>query len=289
MTVDDFVTALGLPSSCRVDQRVPKKLLIESGAPMAADKRLINDRIEEIQWLAALKPNTIGVPVWRDDVREYLEIAVLCITLRGEPMTAANLARLAELVHRAVPYPVLLLLDAPQGLSVSLAHKRWAQNEAGKMVLDGEVMTTALDVNASEAPVAVSADPTATAQPIRAAFLYAIALRHQPQANLMGVYQGWMACLLALQVARYTGMFKHEIGLQPLLNKREQLQTIERLAADATSLRSQAAKARQLAQQVELNLALQRVQARMQQVKAELSSALPHPRKPAHCDKLPGG
>lgn len=270
MTVDDFVTALGLPASCRVDQRVPKKMLIESGAPTAADNRLINDRIEEIQWLAALKHNTIGVPAYSDDVREYLEIAVLCITLRGEPMTAAHLARLAELVHRAVPYPVLLLLDAPQGLSVSLAHKRWAQNEAGKVVLDGDVITTALDLDVSEAPVAESSDPVTTAQSIHVAFMQAVVLRHQPQANLMDLYLGWMACLLALQVARYTGTFKHEIDLQPILNKREKLQTIERLAADVTSLRSQAAKARQLAQQVELNLALQRVQAKLTQARSQL-------------------
>ena len=81
MTVQDLITALDLPGSCRVDQRVPKKLLVENGAPTAGDKRQINDGIEEIQWLAALKPNTIGVPEYRDDVREYLEIAVLSLSL----------------------------------------------------------------------------------------------------------------------------------------------------------------------------------------------------------------
>ena len=54
------------PSTClpdaRVDQRVPKKLLLEHGAPTAADKRQINDGIEELLWVAALKPTTIGVP-----------------------------------------------------------------------------------------------------------------------------------------------------------------------------------------------------------------------------------
>jgi hypothetical protein len=58
-----------------VNQRVPKKLLLENGAPTAADKRLINEGIEELLWLAALKPTTIGVPEYRDEVREYLEIA----------------------------------------------------------------------------------------------------------------------------------------------------------------------------------------------------------------------
>ena len=52
-----------------MNQRVPKKLLVENGAPTAADKRRINDGIEDIHWLAALKPATIGVPEFRDKVR----------------------------------------------------------------------------------------------------------------------------------------------------------------------------------------------------------------------------
>jgi hypothetical protein len=111
-----LIGALALPASCRVDQRVPKKMLVENGAPTSADKRLINDSIEEIQWLAALKPNTVGVIEYRDDEREYLEVAVLCVTARHAPLgdgasatkKPVNITRLAELVHRAVPYPVLL-------------------------------------------------------------------------------------------------------------------------------------------------------------------------------------
>ena len=153
--IQTLIGALGLPASCRVDQRVPKKMLVENGAPTSADKRLINDAVEEIQWLAALKPNTVGVAEYRDDEREYLEVAVLCVTARHAPQgdggnatrsskpKPPNITRPAELVHRAVPYPVLLLA-APQGLFLSLAHKRWAQNEAGKVVLDGEPATVDL-------------------------------------------------------------------------------------------------------------------------------------------------
>ena len=143
MTPQDIVLALGLPDSCRVDQRVPKKLLVENGAPTAADKRQINDDIEEIQWVAALKPNTIGVAEYRDDVREYVEIAILTVTLRATDDKPAKVARIKELVHRAVPYPVLLLLHSGQRVMLSLAHKRWAQNEAGKVVLEGDVVSVA--------------------------------------------------------------------------------------------------------------------------------------------------
>ena len=78
----EIVAALDLPAGSRVDQRVPKKLLLENGARTASDKRIIGDGIEELLWLAALKPTTIGVPDYRDELREYLEIAVLRLTLR---------------------------------------------------------------------------------------------------------------------------------------------------------------------------------------------------------------
>ena len=247
MRVHEFVAVLDLPSGSRVDQRVPKKMLVENGAPTAADKRLLNDAIEEFQWLAALKPNTIGVPEFRDEVKEYLEIAVLYVALRGvvddQARKPANVVRLRELVHRAVPYPVVLMLDAPQGLSVSMAHKRWAQNEAGKVVLDGDVVSVTL------------ADDLDTSHP----FCRAVALRSQPQTSLMALYQGWMECLQALQAARHTGAFKVADTPESARTRRLALQQCERLRAEAERLRTQAAKEKQLPRQVELNLALKGV------------------------------
>ena len=136
MSGDALLAALDLPTSSRVDQRVPKKLLLEHGAPTAADKRFINEGVEAVLWLAALKPTTIGVPEYRDDVREYLEIAVLRLTLRA----AAKATRLVELVHRAVPYPLLLLTEQGERPGLSAAHKRWSQGEASKTVLEGDVV-----------------------------------------------------------------------------------------------------------------------------------------------------
>ena len=77
MNRSDVVSALNLPDSARVDQRVPKKLLLENGAPTASDKRLITDAIEDIQWLAALKPNTIGVPGGKLDLAMQLILTPL--------------------------------------------------------------------------------------------------------------------------------------------------------------------------------------------------------------------
>ena len=174
MTSDEMLAALDLPASSRVDQRVPKKLLLEHGAPTAADKRLINEGVEAVLWLAALKSTTIGVPEYRDDVREYLEIAVLRLTLRA----VAKATRLVELVHRAVPYPLLLLTEQDEGPGLSAAHKRWSQGEAGKTVLEGDVVAAEWDV-----------EHDGESWP---AFRNALALGKQPRTTLHALYQGWI-------------------------------------------------------------------------------------------------
>ena len=53
-----IIAALVFLPEARVDQRVPKKLLWSTAQPTAADKRQINDGIEEMFWVAALKPST---------------------------------------------------------------------------------------------------------------------------------------------------------------------------------------------------------------------------------------
>lgn len=262
MTPELLISALALPASCRVDQRVPKKLLVENGAPTPPDKRFINDCVEEVQWLAALKPNTVGVTEYRDDEREYLEVAVMCVTARPAPQkggTAAtskpvNTTRLAELVHRAVPYPVLLLLVAPQGLFLSLAHKRWAQNEAGKVVLDGEPATVDL------------APELSTEHP----FVQALALTRQPQTSLLALYQGWMDCLTALQAAKVTGTFTTTSTPAQAAARREALRACQRLEMESTRLLALAAKEKQMAKQVDLNLALKRIRAELTSAREQL-------------------
>ena len=241
---------------------MPKKLLVENGAPTPADKRLINDCVDEVQWLAALKPNTVGVAEYRDDEREYLEVAVLCVTARPAPQADGagavarhvNTTRLAELVHRAVPYPVLLLLAAPQGLFLSLAHKRWAQNEAGKVVLDGEPATVDLALD-------LSADHP---------FVRALALVRQPQASLLALYQGWADCLTAWQAAEVTGRFTTTTTPAQAAARREALRTCQRLELESTRLRALAAKEKQMAKQVDLNLALKRISAELASAREQL-------------------
>lgn len=241
MNGDALLSALDLPASSRVDRRAPKKLLLEHGAPTTADKRIISDGIEELHWLAALKPTTIGVPEYRDEVREYLEIAVLRLTLRA----AARATRFVELVHRAVPYPLLLLTEQGERHELSAAHKRWSQGAAGETVLEGAVVAAEWD-----------GECDGECWP---AFREALALGKQPRTTLHALYQGWIDTLLALRAARVTGAFAIATNAEYAAARRTALQECARLDAQITRLRASAAKEKQMARRVELNLDLKRL------------------------------
>ena len=252
MNCDSLIEALDLPASSRVDQRVPKKLLLDNGAPTAADKRLINDGIEALIWMAALKPTTIGVPEYRDDVREYLEISVLRLTLRN----AAKTTRLVELVHRAVPYPLLLLTEQSERGGLSAVHKRCSHGETGKTVLEGDVVSVDWDAAHDGARW-----PT---------FRDALALGKQPRSTLHALYQGWIDTLLALQAARVTGAFAVADHAEHATSRRDALQEIVRLDAEVARLRATAAKEKQISRRVDLNLELKRVEAAQAVARAKL-------------------
>lgn len=249
MNINQIIEFLALPPEARVDQRVPKRLLVENGAPTAADKRQINEGIEELLWLAALKPTTIGVPEYRDDVREYLEIAVLSLTLRPD----AKAGRLVELIHRAIPYPLLLVAGQSDHLTLSLAHKRWSQGEAGKTVLDDVVTLCDLVQNVTTS-----------------AFLDSLSLTVQPRSHLLDLYQGWINCLEAFQAARITGRFAPSSSSESAAARREALMEYDHLVRQIAALRAQAERESQINRRVELNLEIKRLTAGIAEARAQL-------------------
>jgi len=240
-----IVDALGLPPGARVDARVPKKLLVEQGAPTSADKRAIQDGIDELQWFAACKPTTIGVPSFADDTREYLEIAVIGCAFRPGTKTA----RLIELIHRAIPYPILLITAEESTLAISAAHKRRSQNVAARTVIEHVVAAPGLRLD--------------TADAIETAFLQSLALMEQPRTDLHALYGGWQARIEALSAARLTGTFASTDDAEAIDRRRAALDAHDRLVKEIGILRGKAKREKQLNRRVDLNMAIQRLEAEL--------------------------
>ncbi len=239
MNAAAVVEALGLPTTALVDLRVPKTMLVENGAFTPSDKRQVHENIEELRWVAALKPTTVGIPAFSDAARDYAEVAVLTLLLRGD----AKRSRLGEIVHRAIPYPVFLIVEHGPDLAASLAHKRRSEGKAEAVVLDGKI------VDASLSPTTANVEQC----------LRVLPLTHQPRASLHALYQAWIDVLLAFHAAQRTGAFSPAASPAQAADRAAALEECSRLEAAIATLRTAASREKQVPRQVHLNLELRRL------------------------------
>ncbi|MEV5745680.1 DUF4391 domain-containing protein [Microbispora rosea] len=251
MRAADLIAALGLPADTTIGKRVPKSELVEHGRFTAADKRQINAGVEELRWEASLKPNTVGIAAYRDDQHEYLEIPVLAAVLRE----GARSPRLSVLLHRAVPYPVVLIAEQGEAVTLSLAGKRRSLNETDAFVVEGE--PTEVILNGGFGP------------DLLRPFLDAIALSRQPRYTLRELYLGWIETVEALHAARITGTFSLAATQEQAAVRRSALSDCARLETELARLRAQAGKEKQMQRQIDLNNKIGRL-------KAEYAAARDH-------------
>ncbi|UWE07564.1 DUF4391 domain-containing protein [Actinacidiphila bryophytorum] len=142
----DGVTLLGLPQAARQLHRITKKMLtaqFEEQAP--ADARLLSRALASAQLVGILRPETIQVPAHQDSERDVVEIPILEVVL-AEETTAANRALAAELVHRSMDKPVVVLVHLPGGattLSLALSHVSRTDPTKSTSVVDAHLMVPA--------------------------------------------------------------------------------------------------------------------------------------------------
>lgn len=251
MTADDIITSLSLPASVLTRNRINRQSIIDNTAPSTSDKRLINDGIEELVLRAMLQPGRVGIPAYKAEEREYLEIAVLALAVR--PGFKAQ--RIAELIHRAIPYPVLLLATQEGRMTLSVAHIRWSQGETGRTVLDGPLYLAAIGEVMPENDLA---------------FVASLAPAAIGARDMFALYSAWLERFEAHRAARITARYTLAGDANAAARRRAALADYERLTQALRELNVRAARETQINRRVELNLEIRRLEGQLATTAREL-------------------
>ena len=242
-----------IPESCRVGKRVYKKLFHENTNLNATDKKALSDDVDTILWQYSFKPTTIPIQPYEDDQREYHEVALLQVNLKQ----TGRVNRLAEIVHRAIPYPLLVVFASDTACSISLAYKRFSQAEKEAIVAEGFQTTGWLDL----------ADPT---EP-QVAFLESLNTTTWPHTHFFAFYKAAMDRVITLACAEHSGYYSLNIpGGIVSENRVIRLKQIEKLQQEKTELHGKLKKEKNLGTQVQLNTQIKQITDRIKAVKAEL-------------------
>ncbi|MHB8128963.1 MAG: DUF4391 domain-containing protein [Mobilitalea sp.] len=128
---------LNIPTSCNVGNTIYKKLFYENSDLSSADKALFTDNIIKITWIYCLKPETINIRTYKDDIREYPEVEVIEIEVEKD----TKLRRIAEIIMKTIPYPMLLFFKSEDKKQIYVAHQRVNQNDKSKNIIEEFICT----------------------------------------------------------------------------------------------------------------------------------------------------
>ena len=128
---------LNIPDSCFIGSTIYKKLFYENANLSSSDKYLFSDIIDKIVWLYCLKPETINVQAYMDEVREYPEIEVIEVIVNKD----YGLNRIAEIIMRTIPYPMLLIFKLEDKIRFYMAQQRTNQRDSSKNTIEELIST----------------------------------------------------------------------------------------------------------------------------------------------------
>ena len=248
--INAFYGRLGFPETSLLDKRIYKRMVLDHGELTATDKKTLSEDVTKLTWKYALKANTVQVLPYEDAEREYLEVAIVEAGLSSR----RRAPRIAEMVQRAIPYPVLLVMVEGTGICVSVAHKRFSLAEKGSIVAEDFLLS----------PWSGEAS-----KDIDAAFYDALSLRSLSQVDFYALYRCMAQAVLARSCAELTGRFVLDGGGLHV-DRRRRLEQCYQIECEIGSLKTAIGKQDRFAEQVELNTTIKELETRLARTKAEL-------------------
>lgn len=142
---------LEVPTNCVVDSVIPKKEVFEAADLKNKDKRIFTDLIKQIKWCYNFTEDNIRVEKYVDEKRRYDEVELININLKydnvhkidaGKFKEDDKIDRIADIVMRFIPYPIILTMQYDNELKFYSAHIRESKADYDKIVIDGKILST---------------------------------------------------------------------------------------------------------------------------------------------------
>ena len=141
-----FYEKLNIPKNCIVDNAVFKKAFLENADLLSFDKKIINEHIKKVTWKYCLKPDTINIQPYRSDERDYLEIEIMEVQLNDD----SKIKRIAEIIMRAIPYPILLVLVKESQIQLVTGDMRKNLSDSSKVTVEDFSFTGWIDLDSED-------------------------------------------------------------------------------------------------------------------------------------------
>ena len=239
------------PENCFVDQRIGKALFADNGPLTPADRKTFRNEIEEIYCTVILDDNHgVMLNSYADAEHDFSCLAQIDVALK-KPGKAA---RIAELCHRAMPYPLIVILHDGDKRWFSMAEKRFSRDGKEQVVLEQQSDTGWISDRFLQA-FAETAD-----------------FGKFRKNSYLELYRHYAELLDVLKTAEITGSFQQS-SISPE-ERRKLLAELHQLQNQLAELKAKAKKEAELSRLVEINMQAKILDSKIRQIHSALGGII---------------
>ncbi|MEC9290885.1 MAG: DUF4391 domain-containing protein [Pseudomonadota bacterium] len=249
--VQTFLNVLGIPEKCYLNKTLFKKLFQENADLDITDKKALKDDIDKIRWLYTLKPSTVNIEPFKDAEREYDEVAILQIDLTN----ATRMKRISSFVHKAIPYPIIIIFTHGDDIALSVADKRINQADKTKWVVEEGWLTEWFNPSKPNK--------------VQQQFMAGLSLKNLSFVNFYAFYTDVKNLVISLNAAEQTGSYNVTKG-SDAQSRIEKLRELEKLEQEKSELQNKLKKEKQMGRQVDLTTHIKKIADQINGLKQEL-------------------
>ena len=228
----DTYDFFNIPDSCFIGNTIYKKLFYENADLSTSDKSAFTDTINKVTWLYCLKPETINIPAYKDEVRDYPEVEVIEVLVHKD----YKLKRIAEIIMRTIPYPMVLIFKLEAKRKLYVAHQRTNQNDSSKNTIEEFIATDWLESDS--------------------ALFAKLDIKQMRFTNFYALYSDIVDTISIYNLSTIMPMDDNITGAEA----RELSAQIEDIEQEITSLRARLKKENQFNRRMELNIEIKKLE-----------------------------
>ncbi len=155
MLIEDLIS---VPNSAIINYIIPKEDIYKEAEMNQTDKNYFVRYIKQIRWLYKFNNDSLRIKPYEDDEKSYLEVQLISVKLKNEFQEYnhntgnyhrfdARLDRIADILLRFIPYPILLCAEFKDEIKFYVSHISESKSDFDKITLDEIISTEWIDTN----------------------------------------------------------------------------------------------------------------------------------------------
>lgn len=250
-----YVDILNLPERSLLQKKLTKAFFLKNFDLSASEKKVLNNSIVQMEWLASLKPTNCNVLSVINDVVTYEEVQIMICNVGTEKVDEVA-TNCFQLFQKHIPYNMLVIVENDTEFKLNASEKRINQNDKTKRTIDNQYTSgTISKLYKTE---------------VSETFLSALDFSKLDKTNLALLYRGYCNAIVQFNSASVTGVFniRNSVRTQDDLVMLNQMEDLER---DISKLTNQLKAEKQQNQKVTLNIAIHQKRKQIEDIKIKLS------------------